>query len=169
MKTYLCSRRVRRVSSPHSLYVVPKDGVGILTRSCGCGTGDGTVTVAQPFVIVVVTWQPSVSVGVVSVAYFIYITNNKCYKYQLVFKKNTKKKKLIYLVDYKLYIPKTLVSINKKNTKKKKKYSPWVQTTPDALFVPVFVVAAFNLFPCRVFRRLKPIYAIKYQLVVSKI
>ena len=36
------------------------------------------------------------------------------------------------------------------------------QTTQDPLFGPVFIIIAFDLSQCRVFRRLQPIYAIKH-------
>ena len=49
-----------------------------------------------------------------------------------------------------------------------KKHSPRAQTTHLALFGPIFVVAAFHLFPYLIFRSLKPIYEIKHQLA-SKI
>ena len=49
-----------------------------------------------------------------------------------------------------------------------KKHSPRAQTTHLALFRPIFVVAAFHLFPYLIFRSLKPIYEIKHQLA-SKI
>ena len=42
-----------------------------------------------------------------------------------------------------------------------KKHVPIAQTTPDASFGPVFVVAAFHLPLRRVFRRLHPIYTEK--------
>ena len=40
-KKLTCARDASDASrAPRSLYVIPKDGVRMLTRSCGCGTGD---------------------------------------------------------------------------------------------------------------------------------